>query len=149
MAFALRKNDSEFDAAPLSDMNVTPLVDVMLVLLIVFMVAAPLMATGIPVDLPKTQTKPLADQKPPIVVSLDAEGRLFVDKSEVAQERIVAVLAETPEVKDRRIHVRADQTLSYGRIVEVMGLINSGGYTKVALVSESPAKPISNASGAQ
>jgi len=149
MAFALRKHDSEFDAAPLSDMNVTPLVDVMLVLLIVFMVAAPLMATGIPVDLPKTQTKPLVDQKPPIVVSLDAEGRLFVDKTEITQERIVAVLAETAEAKDRRIHVRADQTLSYGRIIEVMGLINSGGYTKVALVSESPAKPVSSASGGQ
>jgi len=149
MAFALRKHDSEFDAAPLSDMNVTPLVDVMLVLLIVFMVAAPLMATGIPVDLPKTQTKPLVDQKPPIVVSLDAQGRLLVDKTEITQERIVAVLAETAEAKDRRIHVRADQTLSYGRIIEVMGLINSGGYTKVALVSESPAKPVSSASGGQ
>lgn len=142
MAFVLRKHDSEFDSAPLSDMNVTPLVDVMLVLLIVFMVAAPLMATGIPIDLPKTQTKPLIDQKPPIVVSLDAEGRLFVDKSEVATDQIVAVLSESAEAKDRRIHVRADQTLSYGRIIEVMGLINSGGYTKVALVSESPTKPV-------
>lgn len=140
MAFALRKNDSDFDAAPLSDMNVTPLVDVMLVLLIVFMVAAPLMATGIPVDLPKAQTKPLNEQKPPIVVSLDAEGRLYVDKNEVGTDEIVAVLAQAAEAKDRRIHVRADQTLSYGRIVEVMGLINSGGYTKVALVSEAPAK---------
>jgi biopolymer transport protein ExbD/biopolymer transport protein TolR len=140
MAFALRKHDSDFDAAPLSDMNVTPLVDVMLVLLIVFMVAAPLMATGIPVDLPKAQTKPLNEQKPPIVVSLDAEGRLFVDKNEIGPDEIVAVIAQAADAKDRRIHVRADQTLSYGKIVEVMGLINSGGYTKVALVSEAPGK---------
>jgi len=140
MAFALRKNDSDFDAAPLSDMNVTPLVDVMLVLLIVFMVAAPLMATGIPVDLPKVQTKPLNEQKPPIVVSLDAEGRLFVDKNEVRTDEIIAVLAQNTEAKNRRIHVHADQSLSYGRIIEVMGLINSGGYTKVALVSDALAK---------
>jgi biopolymer transport protein TolR len=140
MGFALRRNDNELDSTPLSDMNVTPLVDVMLVLLIVFMVAAPLMATGIPVDLPKAQTKPLNEQKPPIVVSLDAEGRLYVDKNEIGIEEIVAALAKNAEAKDRRIHVRADQSLAYGRIVEVMGLINSGGYSKVALVSESTAK---------
>lgn len=136
MAFVLRKHDSVFEATPLSDMNVTPLVDVMLVLLIVFMVAAPLMATGIPVDLPKAQTKPLNDQKPPIVVSLDAEGRLFVGKDEVTPNQFITALDEHAEAKDRRIHVRADQSLSYGRIIDVMGLINSGGYTKVALLSE-------------
>ncbi len=75
MAFALRKHDSEFDSPPMSDMNVTPLVDVMLVLLIVFMVAAPLMAAGVPVDLPKAQAKPLVDQKQPIAVSIDAAGK--------------------------------------------------------------------------
>jgi biopolymer transport protein TolR len=140
MAFALRKHDAEFDSAPVSDINVTPLVDVMLVLLIVFMVAAPLMATGIPVNLPKTQTKPLIDQKPPIVVSLDAEGRIYVDKSEVAKDGIVAWLGQTSEARDRRIHVRGDQTIAYGKVIDVMGLLNSAGYTKVALVSESPAK---------
>jgi TolR protein len=149
MAFALRKHDSEFNSTPVSDMNVTPLVDVMLVLLIVFMVAAPLMATGIPIDLPKAQTKPLNEQKPPIVVSLDADGRLFVDKSEVATDEIISVLAQNAEAKDRRIHVRADQTLTYGRIIEVMGLINSGGYTKVALVSESRPTPVSGAAASQ
>ena len=138
MAFALRKHDSEFDTPPMSDMNVTPLVDVMLVLLIVFMVAAPLMATGVPVDLPKAQTKPLVDQKQPIAVSIDSTGKYFVDQREVAADELIAVLGENADSKDRRIHVRGDKTVAYGKVIEVMGLINSAGYTKVALVSESP-----------
>jgi TolR protein len=122
----------------MSDMNVTPLVDVMLVLLIVFMVAAPLMATGVPINLPKVQTKPLVDQKQPIAVTIDSDGKIFIDQREVAADEIIAVLAENPDSKERRIHVRGDKTVSYGKVVEVMGLINSAGYTKVALVSESP-----------
>jgi TolR protein len=138
MAFALRKHDSEYDAPPMSDMNVTPLVDVMLVLLIVFMVAAPLMAAGVPVDLPKTQAKPLVDQKQPIAVSITSEGKYFVDQREVALDEIVMVLSENTDSKDRRIHVRGDKTITYGKVIEVMGLINSAGYAKVALVSEAP-----------
>jgi biopolymer transport protein TolR len=141
MAFALRKNDGDFDAPPMSDMNVTPLVDVMLVLLIVFMVAAPLMATGVPVDLPKAQTKPLVDQKQPIAVSIDADGKYFVDQREVAADELIPVLGENADSKERRIHVRGDKSISYGKVIEVMGLINSAGYTKVALVSESPGTP--------
>ncbi|WP_036263817.1 protein TolR [Methylocapsa aurea] len=137
MAFALRKHDSEFDAPPMSDMNVTPLVDVMLVLLIVFMVAAPLMAAGVPVDLPKAQAKPLVEQKQPIAVSIGADGRYFVDQREVAADEIVMVLSENADSKERRIHVRGDKAIAYGKVIEVMGLINSAGYTKVALVSES------------
>jgi biopolymer transport protein TolR len=137
MAFALRKNDGDFDAPPMSDMNVTPLVDVMLVLLIVFMVAAPLMATGVPVDLPKAQTKPLVDQKQPIAVSIDAQGKYFVDQREVAEDELISVLGEIADSKERRIHVRGDKTIAYGKVIEIMGLINSAGYTKVALVSES------------
>jgi biopolymer transport protein TolR len=118
---------------------VTPLVDVMLVLLIVFMVAAPLMTAGIPVDLPKTQAKQLNDQKPPIVVSVDANGGFFVDKREVSADGLLAALNEDSEnSKDRRIHVRADKTVPYGRVVEAMGAINAAGYAKVALVSEAP-----------
>jgi len=141
MAFALRKNDGDIGAAPMSDMNVTPLVDVMLVLLIVFMVAAPLMATGVPVDLPKAQTKPLVDQKQPIAVSIDASGKYFVDQREVSSEEFLPVLNENAENKERRIHVRGDKTVPYGKVIEIMGLINSAGYTKVALVSESPNAP--------
>jgi TolR protein len=137
MAFALRKHDGDFDAPPMSDMNVTPLVDVMLVLLIVFMVAAPLMATGVPVDLPKVQTKPLVDQKQPIAVSIDADGNFFVDKREVTLDELIPILGESADSKDRRIHVRGDKSIAYGKVIEVMGLINSAGYTKVALVSDS------------
>jgi TolR protein len=138
MAFALRRHDSEFDSAPMSDMNVTPLVDVMLVLLIVFMVAAPLMAAGVPVDLPKAQAKPLVDQKQPIAVSINSDGKYYVDQREVASEELIMVLGENADSKERRIHVRGDKTIAYGKVIEVMGLINSAGYTKVALVSESP-----------
>jgi biopolymer transport protein TolR len=136
MAFALRKHDNEFDAPPMSDINVTPLVDVMLVLLIVFMVAAPLMAAGIPVDLPKALAKPLVDQKQPIAVSISAEGKYFVEKREVAADELTIVLNETADSKERRIHVRGDKSIAYGKVIEVMGLINSAGYTKVALVSD-------------
>ncbi len=100
MAFALRKNESDFDAAPMSDMNVTPLVDVMLVLLIVFMVAAPLMAQGVPINLPKVQTKPLSDQKPPIGVSVDAAGQYYVDTKPVAPRQLVATLDAEDPTKD-------------------------------------------------
>lgn len=138
MAFALRNNSGDSDVAPMADMNVTPLVDVMLVLLIVFMVAAPLMATGVPINLPKVQTKPLVDQKQPIAVTIDADGKIFVDQREVAQDELIAVLGENAESKERRIHVRGDQKVAYGKVVEVMGSINSAGYNKVALVSEAP-----------
>jgi len=110
----------------MSDMNVTPLVDVMLVLLIVFMVAAPLMAAGVPVDLPKTQAKPLVDQKQPIAISITGEGKLFVDQREVAADELILVLGENADSKERRIHVRGDKTIAYGKVIEVMGLINFG-----------------------
>ncbi len=148
MAFALRKNDGDFDAPPMSDMNVTPLVDVMLVLLIVFMVAAPLMATGVPIDLPKAQAKPLIDQKQPIAITISADGKYFVDQREVAADELVMVLGENAESKERRIHVRGDKSVSYGKVIEVMAIINSAGYTKVALVSDASgpaAKPVPQA----
>jgi len=151
MAFALRKHDSEFDSAPIADINVTPLVDVMLVLLIVFMVAAPLMTSGIPVDLPKTQAKQLNDQQPPIVVSVDASGAYFVDKKEAGTtEGLLAVLKENSENnKDRRIHVRADKAVAYGKVAEAMGVINAAGYVKVALVSEAAGSGVKAASATQ
>ncbi|QGM97775.1 protein TolR [Methylocystis parvus] len=151
MAFALRKHDSEFDSAPIADINVTPLVDVMLVLLIVFMVAAPLMTSGIPVDLPKTQAKQLNDQQPPIVVSVDANGSYFVDKKEAGStEGLLAVLKENSENnKDRRIHVRADKAVAYGKVAEAMGVINAAGYVKVALVSEGANSSAKTASATQ
>jgi biopolymer transport protein ExbD/biopolymer transport protein TolR len=139
MAFALRNQDSGSDVPPMADMNVTPLVDVMLVLLIVFMVAAPLMAVGVPVDLPKVQAKQLNDQKPPIVVSIDSTGSFFIDQTAIDSEQLLPTLSSNSENdKERRIHVRGDRTIAYGKVMEVMGLINGAGFTKVALVAEAP-----------
>jgi biopolymer transport protein ExbD/biopolymer transport protein TolR len=139
MAFALRNQDSGNDVAPMADMNVTPLVDVMLVLLIVFMVAAPLMAVGVPVDLPKTQAKQLNDQKPPIVVSIDQNGAFFIDQKAIDTDQLLPTLtANSEDDKERRIHVRGDRNINYGKVMEVMGLINGAGFTKVALVAEAP-----------
>ena len=111
----------------------------MLVLLIVFMVAAPLMTAGVPVDLPKTQAKQLDDQQPPIVVSVDANGVFFVDKREAGahggpSRRCSA--ESSGSNKDRRVHVRADKAVPYGKVAEAMGVISAAGYAKVALVSE-------------
>ena len=139
MAFALRNQDSGSDVPPMADMNVTPLVDVMLVLLIVFMVAAPLMAVGVPVDLPKVQAKQLNDQKPPIVVSIDQTGAFFIDQTAIDSDQLLPTLSSNSENdKERRIHVRGDRTIAYGKVMEVMGLINGAGFTKVALVAEAP-----------
>jgi biopolymer transport protein ExbD/biopolymer transport protein TolR len=139
MAFALRNQDSGSDVSPMADINVTPLVDVMLVLLIVFMVAAPLMAVGVPVDLPKVQAKQLNDQKPPIVVSIDQTGSFFIDQTAVDNDQLLPTLSSNSENdKERRIHVRGDRTIAYGKVMEVMGLINGAGFTKVALVAEAP-----------
>ncbi len=139
MGFALRNQDSGSDVPPMADMNVTPLVDVMLVLLIVFMVAAPLMAVGVPVDLPKVQAKQINDQKPPIVVSIDSTGSFFIDQTAIDSDQLLPTLTSNSENdKERRIHVRGDRNINYGKVMEVMGLINSAGFTKVALVAEAP-----------
>ena len=124
---------------PMSEINVTPFVDVMLVLLIVFMVTAPLLTVGVPVDLPKTQASQLSDQVEPLVVTVNAEGRLFIQETETEAGQLVPRLqAITQNKPDTRIYVRGDQAINYGRVMEVMGLINSAGFTKVALIAEMP-----------
>ena len=132
---------------PLSEINVTPLVDVMLVLLIIFMVTAPLMTSGVSVDLPKTDAKPLNTDSQPLTVSIDAAGKIFLQDQEVQLPELVAKLQAIAENnQDRRIFVRGDKDLTYGRIMEVMGTITQGGFTKVALLAEQtalqPPKPV-------
>lgn len=128
--------------APVSDINVTPLVDVMLVLLIVFMVAAPLMASGVKVDLPTSNAKPLNEEKPPIAISLDARGQVYVDKAAVDEKALLPALAQASGGdRERRIYLRGDRSLPYGKVIATMGAINDAGYAKVALVSEPPAHP--------
>ena len=122
---------------PLSEINVTPLVDVMLVLLIVFMVAAPLMTSGINVDLPKTSAAPLSQDAEPLTVSMNAEGKLFLQDTETQLPELVTKLQAISDNKtDRRIYVRGDKTIAYGKIMEVMATITQGGFTKVALLAE-------------
>ncbi len=127
--------------APMGDINVTPMVDVMLVLLIVFMVAAPLMTVGVPVDLPTTQADSLPQDDKPVIVSVDGEGRLFIGDSEVTKDTLVAQLQASAKLgPETRIYVRGDQAINYGKVMETMGLIKSAGFTKVALIALPPAK---------
>ena len=125
---------------PLAEINVTPLVDVMLVLLIIFMVTAPLMSTAVNVDLPKVATTPINQDSEPLTVSVDATGQVYLQDQKVDLPELVAKLqALSQNDKDRRIFVRGDKANQYGRIIEVMGTIVQGGFTKAALLSEPPA----------
>ncbi len=127
---------------PLAEINVTPLVDVMLVLLIIFMVTAPLMTSGVSVDLPKTDAQPLNSDSEPLTVSIKADGTIFLQDQPVEMADIVAKLqAIAKNNPDRRIFVRGDKDLAYGRIMEAMGTITRGGFTKVALLAEQITAP--------
>ena len=129
----------EFGAAPVSDINVTPLVDVMLVLLIIFMVAAPLMTVGVPVQLPKTTAAKVAQPKRPVVVTIDEHGQSVLDKEPLPQDILLARLKElAAQDPDQVVLVRGDQTVPYGRIVEVMGQIRLAGFGKVSLIAQAP-----------
>ena len=120
---------------PMSEINVTPFVDVMLVLLIVFMVSAPLLTAGVPVDLPQAQAKPLTIDKPPITVTVK-DGKVFLQDNEVPIDDLVAKLtAAAKDGLDERIYVRGDRAASYGEIMKVMGTISGAGFTHIGLVA--------------
>mgnify|MGYP005636016793 CR=1 FL=1 len=126
----------------MSEINVTPLVDVMLVLLIIFMVTAPLMTVGVPVDLPKTDAARLTDQVEPLTVSIDKKGKIFIQETETALEDLSARLTTvTQNNLETKIFIRGDETLEYGHIMEVMGAISAAGFAKVALLAEIPMAP--------
>tara|TARA_B110000008_G_C16834420_1_gene509942 strand:- start:527 stop:904 length:378 start_codon:yes stop_codon:yes gene_type:complete len=123
----------------MSEINVTPFVDVMLVLLIVFMVTAPLLTVGIPVDLPKVKASALTDQKDPIEITVKLDGGIYLGESLVEVENLIPRLnAITNQNTEARIYVRGDRVVSYGRVMEIMSVINSAGYIKVALVAQNP-----------
>ena len=123
----------------MSEINVTPLVDVMLVLLVVFMITAPLLTVGVPVDLPKTQASRFVGQDEPLVISVNAEGKLFLQETEIELDRLLPRLtAITGNRPDVRIFVRGDRTIAYGRVMEVMGTVSSAGFSHVALITELP-----------
>ncbi|HUY69013.1 MAG TPA: protein TolR [Alphaproteobacteria bacterium] len=124
---------------PMADINVTPFVDVMLVLLVVFMVTAPLLTVAVPVDLPKTAAKSVSSEKAPLVVSIDHRGDVYLQESPIALGDLVAKLkAVTGANPDARIFVRGDKDVAYGRIMQVMGTISAAGFDKVALVAQLP-----------
>ena len=123
---------------PMSEINVTPFVDVMLVLLIIFMVAAPLLTVGVPLDLPKTKADPLPTaQDEPLTVNIDAEGRIYLQATEIPRAELLAKLTAVAAARDdKRVFLRADRGLDYGIVMEVMGELNSGGFRKIALVTD-------------
>ena len=119
MAFGLKKNSKE----PMSEINVTPFVDVMLVLLIVFMVTAPLWTVGIQVDLPESSADSLPEEQEPLTLTINSKGEIFIQEAKVDYDNVIAkILAVSKNRTDTRIYVRGDKTINYGRVLEVMGM---------------------------
>ncbi|MCK5778764.1 MAG: protein TolR [Rhodospirillales bacterium] len=126
---------------PMSEINVTPFVDVMLVLLIIFMVTAPLLTVGVEINLPETKAGAIAGEDEPLAISIDNGGQIFLQDTQVPLETLVPRLrAITGENRDLRIFVRGDSDINYGRVMEVMGTINRAGYRRVALITRSTDK---------
>jgi len=139
MAMNLPSQRGRGRRAPMADINVTPLVDVMLVLLIIFMVTAPLLTAGVPVNLPDSRAKALDQDQAPVEVSLDAEGKMYVEQQEVTDAILPDVLrqiaAKAEAGKPPQVLLRADRTLDYGRVMRVMGELNLAGLNRVSLVT--------------
>ena len=124
-------------AAPMSEINVTPMVDVMLVLLIIFMVTAPLLTAGVPVDLPKTRAQALGQDREPLSVTVKRDGKVYIQNTPVAEDELVAKLAAiAANGYDQRIFVRGDRSVDYGRVMSVMGLLSAAGFTHIGLVTD-------------
>ena len=124
---------------PMAEINVTPMVDVMLVLLIIFMVSAPLLTVGVPIDLPQTKAKSLDQDKEPLTISVNTKGEIYLQNSEIKIEELVAKLQAVTQARggsDERIYVRGDKKVDYGTVMRVMGRLSSAGFRRVALVTE-------------
>jgi len=124
---------------PMSEINVTPMVDVMLVLLVIFMVTAPLLTVGVPVDLPQTQAPAINEPKEPLVITINSKGDVYLQNNQIDPKdlgtRLVAVTNNNPNAT---IYVRGYRAIDYGRVLEVMGIVSSAGFTKVSLIAELP-----------
>jgi len=130
---------SKFRREPMSQINVTPFVDVMLVLLIVFMVTAPLLTVGVTVDLPKTTASRIVGQDEPLVVTINEQGKIFLQNTEVTIEQLVPRLKAINENRlEARIFLRGDKTIAYGQVMQVMGTLNHSGFKRVALITQRP-----------
>jgi biopolymer transport protein TolR len=123
--------------APMNDMNVAPLVDVMLVLLIVFMVTAPLLTVGVPIELPQTRANPLQGDSEPLTVSVAPDGLIYLQETEIDLDTLAPkLIAIANEGYDQRIFVRGDRSVDYGNVMRVMGVLNRAGFRRIALVTE-------------
>jgi biopolymer transport protein TolR len=121
----------------MSEINITPMVDVMLVLLIIFMVAAPLMTVGVPIDLPQTQARELAQDSEPVTVSVSPEGQIYIGDDPVTYETLAdAVAAQTGGDTEQRVFVRGDTAANYGAVMRVMGVLSGAGYSRIGLITE-------------
>ncbi len=123
----------------MAEINVTPMVDVMLVLLIIFMVSAPLLTVGVPIDLPQTQAKSLDTDKEPLTVSVNTKGEVYLQNSEIKIDELVPKLQAITQARggmDERIYVRGDRKVDYGTVMRVMGRLSAAGFRRVALVTE-------------
>jgi biopolymer transport protein TolR len=137
--FGGRVPGARYRRSQISQINVTPMVDVMLVLLVVFMITAPLLTVGVPVDLPKTASGRIVGQDEPLVVSVASDGRLYLQDAEVTLEALLPRLtAITENRKDARVFLRGDRAIAYGQIMAVMGAMNQAGFHRVALITEQP-----------
>ena len=125
--------------AVMSEINVTPMVDVMLVLLIIFMVSAPLLTVGVPIDLPRTQAKSLDQDREPLTVSVNGKGEIYLQNAEIKVDDLVTKLQAITQARgglEERIYVRGDRTVDYGTVMRVMGRLSAAGFHRVALVTE-------------
>ena len=123
----------------ISQINVTPMVDVMLVLLVIFMITAPLLTVGVPINLPKTTAKALPEDQVPLAITINNEEKIFLQETEIDLENLIPrLLAISENKRDTKIFIRADKILSYGKVVEIMGMVNSAGFNKIALVTDFP-----------
>ena len=121
----------------ISQINVTPMVDVMLVLLVIFMITAPLLTVGVPINLPKTKAKALPEDQAPLSITINKEEKIFVQDTEISIEKLIPKLISISKNRnDRKIFIRADKVLSYGKVVEVKAVITSAGFNKIALVTD-------------
>jgi biopolymer transport protein TolR len=145
VAMHLPSNKGRGRRAPMAEINVTPLVDVMLVLLIIFMVTAPLLTAGVPVNLPESRAKALDQDQKPVQIAVDEGGQVFVDDAPVADDALAgaleAIAARTgPDGKPPQIYLRADQGLGYGKVMRVMGELNRAGLNRVSLITSAASK---------
>lgn len=132
-----RRRGRRGKSQPMSEINVTPLVDVMLVLLIVFMVAAPLLTVGVPIDLPESQAKSLNTESKPITVSVTSDGDVYVGENKVdPADLITTIEAQAPNGTEERIYVRGDTVADYGSVMKIMGQLSGAGFTKIGLITE-------------